>query len=101
MIVYDRLWETMKRKKISQYYLINTYGFSAGQLYRMRKNMYVSTHTIDVLCRLLGCAAEDILEYKTDTAEVDTDYIETVSEESSQHPDSDFKKDKKSKKRKA
>lgn len=64
MIVYNRLWETMKRKKISQYYLIHTYGFSAGQLHRIKKNMYISTHTIDVLCRLLDCAAEDILEYK-------------------------------------
>lgn len=66
MIVYNRLWETMKRKKISQYYLIHTYGFSRGQLSRLKNNMYISTHTIDILCCLLDCPVEDILEYQSD-----------------------------------
>ena len=32
MVKYDRLWETMKRKNVSQYRLINHYKISAGQL---------------------------------------------------------------------
>lgn len=69
VIVYDRLWETMKKKEVSQYRLINTYGFSAGQLGRLRKNMHVSTHTIDVLCQILNCNAEDIMEYRLDISQ--------------------------------
>ena len=36
MISYNRLWETMKAKGVSQYKLIKTYKFSSGQLDRLR-----------------------------------------------------------------
>ena len=64
MITYDKLWETMKEKQISQYRMIRYYGVSAGQLGRLKKNMYVSTHTIEMLCDILECRVEDILEYR-------------------------------------
>lgn len=32
MIVYDKLWQTMQEKNISQYKLIKEYNFSTGQL---------------------------------------------------------------------
>lgn len=66
MIIYDRLWETMKRKKVSQYKLIKEHGFSNGQLDRLRKNENVNVYTLDVLCKILGCNLEDIAEYKPD-----------------------------------
>ena len=70
MIVYDRLWETMKKKNISQYYLIKYCNVSSGQINRIKNNNYVSTHTIDMLCRILDCQAWDIMEYKPDFIEV-------------------------------
>lgn len=69
MIVYDPLWATMKKKKISQYRLIKEYGFSSGQINRLRKNMYVSTHTIGVLCTLLDCSISEIMEFHMDNSE--------------------------------
>ena len=60
---YDRLWNYMKQKGISQYELSNKYGVSHGQLDRLRKNESVSTHTIDVLCDILDCRVEDIMEH--------------------------------------
>ena len=66
MIVYDKLWKTMKEKGVSQYKLINEYGFSNGQLDRFRKNENVNMYTIDTLCRILNCAIEDIAEYTPD-----------------------------------
>ena len=63
MIKYDRLWSTLKEKGITQYELIHKYGVSAGQLSRLRSNESVTTHTLDVLCRILGCRLEDIAEY--------------------------------------
>lgn len=68
MVTYDRLWETMKTKGISQYRLIKYYGFSAGQIGRLKKNAYVSTHTIDVLCTILNYRVEDIMEFRLDTS---------------------------------
>lgn len=69
MIVYDPLWSTMKKKKISQYRLIKEYGFSSGQINRLKKNMYVSTHTIGVLCTLLDCPISDVMEFHLDHSE--------------------------------
>lgn len=64
MIVYTRLWETMKSRGISQYKLIKDYHFSSGQLDRLRKNENVSTYTLNQLCAILKCNLEDIAEYK-------------------------------------
>ncbi len=66
VIVYDRLWETMKQKKITQYALIKKYKISTGQLDRLRKNENVSTHTLDSLCKIMNCKLEDIAEFKPD-----------------------------------
>lgn len=66
MIVYDRLWETMKRKGISQYRLMKEYGFSSGQLDRLRKGENINVYTLNALCKILDCAVEDIIEYKPD-----------------------------------
>ena len=64
MIVFDKLWKTMKEKKVSQYALIKTYGFSSGQLDRLRKNGNVNTYTLNQLCTILECKLEDIAEFK-------------------------------------
>ena len=66
MIVYDKLWETMKRKGISQYKLIHEHSFSTGQLDRLRKNENVNVYTLNILCKILDCAIEDIITYIPD-----------------------------------
>ena len=66
MIVYDRLWETMKRKGMTQYKLMKEHGFSSGQLDRIRKGENINMFTLDTLCRILDCRVEDIIEYKKD-----------------------------------
>lgn len=63
MITYTKLWQTMKKRKISQYQLIKQYGFSTGQLDRLRKNGNVNTYTLNALCKILQCKLEDIAEY--------------------------------------
>ena len=63
MIVYDRLWDTLKAQGISQYKLIKEYKISSGQLDRLRKNENVSTFTLNQLCRILHCQLEDIAQY--------------------------------------
>ena len=64
MIVYDKLWETMRKRGISQYKLMKDYHVSSGQLDRLRKNVNISTYTIDQLCSILHCRIEDIAEYR-------------------------------------
>ncbi|MBE6990736.1 MAG: helix-turn-helix transcriptional regulator [Ruminococcaceae bacterium] len=64
MIVFDKLWVTMKKKGISQYKLMKIYDISSGQLDRLRKNENVSTFTLNQLCKILNCQLEDIAEYR-------------------------------------
>ena len=64
MILFSPLWETMKEKNISQYSLIKDFGFSSGQLDRLRKNENVNTNTINRLCEILDCNIEDIAIYE-------------------------------------
>ncbi|MBE6682391.1 MAG: helix-turn-helix transcriptional regulator [Ruminococcaceae bacterium] len=63
MIVFDKLWETMKEKNISQYQLIKNYGISTGQLDRLRKNQNVNSYTLNTLCKILDCNLDDIAQY--------------------------------------
>ncbi len=67
MIVYDRLWTTLKERGISQYKLIKDYNISTGQLDRLRKNGNVNAYTLNQLCEILHCRLEDIAEYKKES----------------------------------
>ena len=64
MISFEKLWDTMKGKGISQYVLIKKYGVSPAQITRLKRNESVSTHTIEMFCEILDCRVEDIMEYK-------------------------------------
>ena len=63
MIVFEKLWDTLKQRKISQYKLIKDYGISSGQLDRLRKNANVNTYTLNQLCEILQCDLSDIAEF--------------------------------------
>lgn len=64
MITYGKFWETIKRKKISQYVLVNKYNISKSTIDRLRHNKPLSTVTIDMLCDILNCNVSDILDHK-------------------------------------
>ena len=66
MITFERLWETLKKREISQYKLIKECKISTGQLDRLRKNGNVNTYTLNQLCKILNCKLEDIAEYIED-----------------------------------
>ena len=66
MISYDGLWKMMKRKGVTQYTLIKYYKISPGQITRLKRNESVSTHTIEVFCKILQCEVGDIMKYIPD-----------------------------------
>jgi len=66
MISYEKLWRTMKERGVTQYALIKKHGVSPGQITRMKRNESVSTHTIEMFCRILDCRVGDIMEYIKD-----------------------------------
>lgn len=73
MIKYDRLWDTLKDRGLSQYKLIKDYGIDKAQLHRLRKNMIVKTMILNNLCMILNCRVEDIMEYVPDSEENNMD----------------------------
>ena len=66
MISYNNLWNVMREKGISQYTLIKKYHISPAQITRLKRNESVSTHTIEMFCKILDCAVSDIMEYVKD-----------------------------------
>ena len=67
MISYEILWNVMKEKGVSQYTLIKKYGISPAQITRLKRNESVSTHTIEMFCKILDCNVGDIMEYIKDS----------------------------------
>ncbi|HIT90078.1 MAG TPA: helix-turn-helix transcriptional regulator [Candidatus Merdenecus merdavium] len=61
MYDFDPLWETMKKKQISTYKLINTHQISKGTLDRLKNNKNVTIETLARLCIILDCHLEDIV----------------------------------------
>lgn len=66
MIKYDRLWETMKERNITQYDLYTRYNMNRAQLNRLRHNKNITMATLDKLCNILHCRVEDIIEHLPD-----------------------------------
>ena len=66
MISFNNLWNVMKEKGVSQYALIKKHGVSPAQITRLKRNESVSTHTIEMFCKILDCKVEDIMEYIKD-----------------------------------
>ena len=69
MIVFDKLWQTMKEKGVSTYKLRETCGIDSKTVRRLRANENIETKTLDKLCDALDCKIEDIMEYVNEKAE--------------------------------
>ena len=63
MISYKPFYETLSKKKISTYRLINQFGVSRSLLDRLKHDKPISTTTINDLCTFLDCNVEDILVF--------------------------------------
>ncbi len=64
MIVFDKLWDTMREKGVSTYYLREKCGIDSKTVRRLKANENMETKTLDKLCAALGCKLSDIAEYK-------------------------------------
>lgn len=64
MIVFDKLWKTMKNKKISTYTLIEKHNIDTRTIRRLKANQNTTTDTLNKFCDILDCNLEDICEYK-------------------------------------
>lgn len=65
MIDYSPLWETMNKRGISQYQLINS-GIDKHTLSQLRNNRNVTALTLEKLCIILDCKPNDVIDFKPD-----------------------------------
>ena len=66
MISYEPLWRTMKQRGATTYTLQVKGGISSSTIRRMKAGDSVSTHTLDMLCKMLDCTLDDIVAYLSD-----------------------------------
>ena len=69
MIVFDRLWQTMKEKGVSTYQLREKCGIDSKTVRRLKANDNIETKTLSKLCAALSCSLSDIAEYIPDKKE--------------------------------
>ena len=69
MIVFDKLWDIMKEKGVSTYYLREKGGIDSKTVRRLRANENMETRTLNKLCAVLDCKIEDIMEMGPDDKE--------------------------------
>lgn len=62
MIDYSPLWETMKKKNISQYVLLQR-DINNKTLDYLRKNKNITLLTVEKLCKALDCTPNDIVRF--------------------------------------
>ena len=65
MMSYEPLFRTMKEKGITSYRL-QKMGFNRATYYSIKEGQSVSTNTLHLLCKLLNCKVQDIIEYIPD-----------------------------------
>lgn len=69
MISYEPFWETLKKRNITTYVLINKYNISSATIDRMKKGNGISTMKINDFCKILDCKVEDIILYINEDSE--------------------------------
>lgn len=65
MINYEPLWETMKKKGITQYRLLKC-GLDNKTLDTLRKNNNITLLTLEKLCKMLDCTPNEIVKFDKD-----------------------------------
>lgn len=64
MVSYEPLWETMKKREITTYALIEKYKIQSKTIYNLKHEKNISTATLENLCNVLDCTPNDILTFK-------------------------------------
>ena len=63
MLDYSPLWELMKEREITQYYLLKKVGIDNKTLSNMKKNGNITLLTVEKICKSLDCTPNDIVRF--------------------------------------
>ena len=62
MISYKPLWETMKKKDITQYKLLNS-GIDNKLLDSLKHNRNITLNTLEKICTICDCTPNDVVQF--------------------------------------
>lgn len=62
MLDYSPMWETMRRKEISQYSLLKA-GIDNKTLDSIKKGNNITLLTLEKICAILDCTPNDIVRF--------------------------------------
>ena len=66
MISYAPLWKTMEENKETTYTLITKHGINPRTINNLKHNKSITLYTLERLCQILHCQAEDIVLFIPD-----------------------------------
>ncbi len=61
LISYAPLWQTMERQGETTYTLINRHGINPRTVNNLKHNKSITMYTLERLCQILHCQAEQIV----------------------------------------
>lgn len=62
MLDYSPMWETMRRKEISQYSLLKA-GIDNKTLDSIKKGNNITLLTLERICMILDCTPNDVVQF--------------------------------------
>lgn len=65
-VKYEKLTELLKQKNMKKVELQRKAGISGNITAKISKNEYISTESIEKICKALECGVDDILEFSED-----------------------------------
>lgn len=63
MVSYEPLWETMQKKGITTYALINKYHINPRTITNLKHNCGITVDTLEKLCKILECTPNEVLRF--------------------------------------
>jgi len=62
LIDYSPLWETMRRKQVTQYRLLH-FGIDNKTLDSLKKGKNITLRTLEKLCIILDCTPNEVIQF--------------------------------------
>ncbi len=63
MVDYSPLWDTMRKREITQYMMLKDKILDNHTLDRLKKNMNITLITLERICKYLDCTPNDVIQF--------------------------------------
>lgn len=63
MVDYSPLWDTMRKREITQYMMLQDKVLDNHTLNRLKKNMNITLITLERICKYLKCMPNDVIKF--------------------------------------